>query len=110
MESKKVQKYVRLLLISTPFLVPWLMIVVEDVCGKGAGWNPVLITIFLMSVIALYIWGILSPILHKNKTDVMYELFMFHIVKVPLFVVAWVIYIIVFIVMCFCINGFEDIQ
>lgn len=110
MGSRRTQKYLHLLLMATPFLVPWLMILVEEMCGKGMGWNSVLITIFIMSLILLYIWGCVSAILCKNKADVVYELFMFHVVKLPLFVVAWVVYIIVFIIICFSINGFENIQ
>ena len=110
MGSRRMHKYVRIFLMTTPFLVPWLMIIVEEMYGKGAGWNPVLITIFFMSLTALYTCGIISSIRRNNKADIVYELLMFHIVKVPLFVVAWVAYMIVFIVMCFCINGFENIQ
>ena len=100
----------RLILVATPFLVPWLMIIVEEMNGKGMGWNYLLLTIFFISLIALYIWGCASALCNRNKEDVVYELFMFHVVKLPLFVVAWVVYIVVFIIMCFYINGFEDIQ
>ena len=95
---------------ATPFLVPWLMIIVEEMCGKGMGWNIPLITIFLMSLIALYIWGCVSAMFCKKKEDVVYELLMFHVVKLPLFVAAWVVYMMIFVIICFSINGFEDIQ
>ena len=110
MGNRRIQKYVRLLLMVTPFLVPWLMILVEEICGKGMGWNYVLIAIFLTSLTALYIWGCVSAVLCKNRTDVAYELFMFHFVKLPLFVVAWGVYMIVFMIICFSINGFDNIQ
>ena len=95
---------------ATPFLVPWFMILVEEMYGKGMGWNYVLITIFLVSLITLYIWGCVSAMCCNNKAEVVYDLFVFHVVKLPLFVVVWVVYIIFFIIICFYINGFDGIQ
>ena len=46
----------------------------------------------------------------QKKEDVVYELLMFHVVKLPLFVAAWVVYMMIFVIICFSINGFEDIQ
>ena len=40
----------------TPFLVPWLMILVEEMCGKGRGmvWYGILYAVLVLSVVVLY--------------------------------------------------------
>ncbi len=110
MGSRRIYKYMRPLLIATPFLVPWLMVLVEEICGKGMGWNYVLISSFLLSLIVLYILGCTSAMRLKRRAEVVRGLIIFHIVKLPLFVVAWVAYMIAFLLICLSVNRLEGVQ
>ena len=110
MGSRRIQKYTHLFLMLIPFAVPPLMGLQEEMCGRIIGLRYVFAAIFIVSLIALYAWGVTSAVCCKNKADVGYELFMFHFVKIPLFIIAWFIYMIVILVANFYINGFDGIQ
>ena len=111
----KPKKYLRILITATPFLIPWFLLLVEEMSGKDQGvvWSVILYVAyaaFVLSLVLLYIKGVWLAIFRKNKTDVMYELFMFHFIKIPLFLLAWSALFIVFLFVVFCINGFDGIQ
>ena len=110
MESRKYLKYVRVMLMAPPFFIPWLMGLVEEICGRVMVLNYAMVALFAVSLIALYIWGVVSAIFSKNQAGVAHELFMFHFVKMPLFALAWFIHFIVFLIVVFCINGFDGVQ
>ena len=110
MESRRYLKCLRLLLMTFPFLAPWLMGLVEEICGRVMVLNYAMVALFAVSLIALYIWGVVSAIFSKNQAGVAHELFMFHFVKMPLFALAWFIHFIVFLIVVFCINGFDGVQ
>ena len=117
MESRmlKPKKYIRIPIAATPFLIPWLLLLVEEISGKGKGvvWDVILYVAyvaFVLSVVVLYMKGVWLAISCKNKTDVIYELFVFHFIKIPLFLLAWSALFIVFLFVVFCINGFDGIQ
>lgn len=95
---------------ATPFLAPWLMVLVEEICGRVIAWNYAMVSLFVASLVILYTWGVAMAIFCKDKADVVYELFTFHFVKIPLFIFTWLIHAIIFMIVCFCINGFEGIQ
>ena len=46
----------------------------------------------------------------KSRAEVVRELIIFHIVKLPLFVVAWVAYMIAFLLICLSVNRLEGVQ
>ncbi len=110
MESRMSLKYVRLLLVATTFLVPWLVVLVEEIYGRIVVWNYAMMVLFVVSLIALYAWGVVEAFSCKYKADRLYELFMFHVVKIPLFVLVWFVHAIIFMIYCLCVNGFDGIQ
>jgi hypothetical protein len=110
MESRRSLKYVRMLLMATPFLVPLFIGLVEEVCGRVIAWNYAMVSLFVVSLIALYAWGVVEAFSCKYKADRLYELFMFHVVKIPLFVLVWFVHAIIFMIYCLCVNGFDGIQ
>ena len=117
MESRmpKQKKYICILITATPFLIPWLLLLVEEMSGKGHGvvWSVILYVAyaaFVLSLVVLYMKGVWLAIFCKNKTDVMYKLFVFHFIRIPLFLLAWSALFIVFLFVVFCINGFDGIQ
>ena len=95
---------------ATPFLVPWLMGLGEEIYGRVIAWNYAMVSLFVVSLVVLYIWGVTTVISCKSKADVRYGLFMFHFVKIPLFILVWFIHTIFFMIVCFYINGFKGIQ
>ena len=110
MGNRRLQKYAHLSLMLIPFVVPLLMWLQEEVCGRCLGLNYVMLTVFVASLIALYIWGIVSAVACRKQGDLWYELFLFHVVRIPLFVIAWFIYMVAVLIINFCINGFNGIQ
>ena len=110
MESRRSLKYIRLLLMAAPFLAPWLIVLVEEICGRVIAWNYAMVSLFVISLIVLYVWGAVEAFSCKHKADRLYELFMFHFVKIPLFVLVWFVHAIIFMFYCLCVNGFDGIQ
>ena len=107
MESKRSRKYLRLLLMAFPFLVPWLILLVDEMCGRVMVWNYAMAVLFTVSLIALYIWGVASAIFCENKADVAYELLMFHFVKIPLYVLVWIVAMLIFALTTFSFDGIQ---
>ena len=95
---------------ATPFLVPWLVVIVEKMYGKIEAWNYAMMVLFVFSLVTLYAWGAAAAFFSKYKANRLYELCMFHFVKMPLFVLVWVVHAIIFMIFCLCVNGFEGIQ
>ena len=93
-----------------PFVVPWLIGLVEGRCGRIVAWNYAMTVLLVGSLIALYAWGLIEAFSCKCKTDRLYKLFMFHFVKVPLFVLVWFVHAMIFMFYCLRVNGFEGIQ
>lgn len=117
MENRTKLKLLRWSLIAAPFLAPWLLLLVDELYhkGKGLGWFYTLCVIFLYSIlfaspIALYIWEIVSVVRCKWKSDALYELLLFHVVKLPIFLVAWVVHMIVFLRICLSVSRLEGVQ
>ena len=121
MESRmlRLKKYIRILITATPFLVPWFLLLVEEMIGNDQGvvWYVIMYTAyaaFVLSLVVLYVKGVWLAISYKSKTDVMAdvvsELFMFHFVKIPLFLLAWFALFVLFLFVALCINGFDGIQ
>lgn len=107
--------YIRILITITPFLIPWLLLFVEEIIGKGQSvvWDIVLYaayTAFVASLVMLYILGCASAMRCKNRSEVVHELIIFHVVKLPIFVVGWGIHTIVFLLICLSVNKLEGIQ
>ena len=110
MGSRSIQKYTHLFLMLIPFAVPPLMGLLEEVCGRIMWLNYAMLTVFIVSLVALYVWGITSAVTCRKQGYLWYELFLFHVVRIPLFVMAWCIYMVAFVIIIFCINGFDGIQ
>lgn len=110
MENRTKLKLLHLLLMATPFLVPWFMILAEKIFGTSVGWFYAMVVLFAISLIALYIWGIVSTFQSKNRDRILLGLIKFHIVKIPLFVLAWIIHTIVYLMACLHMNGLEGVQ
>ena len=110
MGSRRIQKYTHLSLMLIPFAVPPLMGLLEYVCGRIMWLNYAMLTLLIASLITLYVWGIISAVTCRKHGPLWYELFLFHVVRIPLFVMAWFIYMAVFVIIIFCINGFDGIQ
>lgn len=110
MGSRRIQKSTHLFLLLIPFAVPPLMGLLEEVCGRIMWLNYAMLTVFIISLITLYVWGIISAVSCGRQGPLLYELFLFHVVRIPLFVMAWFIYMVAFVIIIFCINGFDGIQ
>lgn len=110
MGSKRIQKFTHLFLMLIPFAVPPLIGLLEEICGRSMGLNYAMLTVFIVSLIALYVWGITSAVTCWKHGSLWYELFLFHVARIPLFVMAWFIYMVAFVIIIFCINGFDGIQ
>ena len=110
MGSRRVEKYTHLFLMLIPFAVPPLMGLLEEVCGRIMWLNYAMLTVFIVSLIALYIWGIASAVTCRKQGSLCYELFLFHVVRMPLFVMVWVLYMMVLAIISFSVNGFDGIQ
>ena len=110
MGSRRIEKYTHLFLMLIPFAVPPLMGLLEEVCGRIMWLNYAMLTVFIVSLITLYVWGITSAVTYKKQGPLWYELFLFHVVRIPLFVMAWFIYMVAFVIIIFCVNGFDGIQ
>lgn len=107
---RKLQKSVRLLLMAIPFVIPPCLGLVEEANGRAIGLNNALMAAFVLSLIILYAQGLMSAIGKRTRSDVLYGLLVFHIVRIPLFIAAWVAYIVVLLVVVFRFNGLEGIQ
>ena len=55
MERRRSLKYVRMLLMATPFLVPLFIGLVEEVCGRVIAWNYAMVSLFVVSLIAFIV-------------------------------------------------------
>ena len=110
MGSKETQNYVLLILRIIPFVIPLLMGLHEEACGRIMGFNYAMLAVFVSSLIALYVWGIVSAVACRKQGTVWYELFLLHVVRIPLFVVSWFIYMIVLAIISISLNGFDGIQ
>ena len=84
-----------------PFAVPPLMGLQEEICGRIMWLNYAMLTLFLASLITLYVWGIISAVTCRKQGPLWYELFLFHVVRIPLFVMAWFIYMVAFAIIIF---------
>ncbi len=110
MASRRLLKYVRLVLMVMPFVVPWLIGLVEGRCGRIVAWNYAMMVLLVVSLIALYAWGLIEAFSCKHKADRLYKLFVFHFVKVPLFVLVWFVHAMIFMFYCLRVNGFDGVQ
>ena len=110
MECRKSHNHVRLLLVVIPFLVPWLMVLVGEMYGNVVAWNYAMAALLIVSLIALYIWGVASAIFCDKKADVAHKLCKLHFVEIPLFTLVWFVHFVVFLIVVFCVNGFDGIQ
>ena len=110
MSGKMTQNYMLWIFRLIPFAVPPLMGLQEEICGRIMWLNYAMLTVFIASLIALYVWGVISAITCRKQGTGWYELFLFHVMHIPLFVIAWVLYMIVLAIITLSINGFDGIQ
>ena len=110
MSGKMTQNYMLWIFRLIPCAVPPLMGLQEEICGRIMWLNYAMLTLFIASLITLYVWGIVSAVTCRKQGPLWYELFLFHVVRIPLFVMAWFIYMVAFVIIIFCINGFDGIQ
>lgn len=110
MGSRGLQKYARLILLLIPFAVPLLMGLIEEVCGRVMGLNYAFGAVFVVSLLALYVWEVTSVISCRKRGSVWHELFLFHVVRIPIFVMAWLIYIVGLALISLSVNGFDGVQ
>lgn len=111
MVSSALQKAVYKFLMLVLFAIPVCMGLQDEMSGKMAEWRYVWATAFVIVLIFLYIWGIVSALRCGIKTDVLYKLFMFHFVKIPIFIALWLICMTVYIVVItFYVNRLDGVQ
>lgn len=111
MVSSALQKAVYKFLMLVLFAIPVCMGLQDEMSGKMAEWRYVWATAFVIVLIFLYIWGIVSALRCGIKTDVLYKLFMFHFVKIPIFIALWLICMTGYIVVItFYVNRLDGVQ
>ena len=91
-------KYAYRILMVVPFAIPVCMGLLEEKYGRIVWLSYVWVSIFIMSLIVLYVWGVVSAVRCRTRADVLYELLLLHLVKIPLFIVAWIICMIVYVI------------
>ena len=103
-------KYAYRILMVVPFAIPVCMGLLEEKYGRIAWLSYVWVSIFIMSLIVLYVWGVVSAVRCRTRADVLYELLLLHLVKIPLFIVAWIICMIVYVIFSIHVYGLDGIQ
>ena len=110
MENSVYLKYMRMSLTLLLFIIPLLMVLIEEVFGRYTRLNNIFAVFFIVSLITLYVNGILTSIIGKDKNKKILRLVIFHIVKIPLFALCWILWMILITIISISIWGFHDIQ
>ena len=93
-----------------PFALPVLWAVQEEVWGIVCWLRYLHATLILLSLLVLYIIKVVVIMLRSIKSERCYELVVFHLVKIPLFLLLWFVCMVVLAFACLHYCGFEGVQ
>ena len=110
MENSAYSKYMRIALMLLLFIIPLLMVLIEELFGRYTQLNNIFAVLFIVFVATLYLNGILTPIIGKDKNRKLLRLVIFHYVKIPLFALCWILWMILVTIISISIRGLHDVQ
>lgn len=93
-----------------PFALPVLWALQEEVWGIVFWLRYLYAALILLSLLTLYISKVSVIVFRTLKSERSYELLVFHLVKIPLYLLSWFVCMVVLALVCFHYCGFEGVQ
>ena len=90
-----------------PFLLPMISCVSEDCYGRSILLRYAYAIIFLGAVIVSYAVNLRRAIRTKCRADSLYDLLVLHLVKIPLYVLVWIVAMLIFAIATFRLDGIK---
>ena len=90
-----------------PFLLPIILGVSEDRYGRSMLLRCVYAIVFFGALIVSYAVNLRRAIRPKCRADSLYELLAFHLVKIPLYVLLWIVVMLIFALTTFSFDGIQ---
>lgn len=110
MENRAYSKYMCIALMLLLFIIPLLMVLIEELFERYTQLNNIFAVLFIVSVVTLYLNGTLTPIIGKDKNRKLLRLVIFHFVKMPLFALCWILWMILVTIISISVWGLHDVQ